>query len=223
MRSKIVAIHVLIALAAAPTASAHPCLCNGDANLDGVFNEQDCWFTIDCLGQPPIDVCTNADINCDGSIDSDDIDPNAPFSGDTAILCIQAGMPPEECCPGHMPCGAATAGNCCEPNDTQACSDLDCCVAVCSGDSFCCSFWWDSTCAEAALEQCGVPAACDFPADCDEDGDVDLSDYSVLSSCLTGANGAALGDGCECADLDGDGDVDVHDFRQLQVRFTGPF
>ena len=51
---------------------AHRCLCNGDANLDGSFDDTDFFFTIECLGQLPIDTCVNADINGDGDSDRAD-------------------------------------------------------------------------------------------------------------------------------------------------------
>jgi len=87
------------------------------------------------------------------------------------------------------------------------------------------------------------------PGDCDGDGDVDLTDYSILQGCLGGplvfARSDYSGDGdvdlvdftgwercldgpavppssqCILMDLDGDNDVDVGDFALFARDFTG--
>ena len=56
--------------------------------------------------------------------------------------------------------------------------------------------------------------------DMDADGDVDLWDFAVFDSCLSGP-GSAAGPGCECADADGDGDIDLADFAVFQIDFQG--
>ena len=54
-------------------------------------------------------------------------------------LCDGGGDPD---CPG--------SGDCCVANYTPGCEDTACCFTVCNEDAF----WWDSYCAEAALEYC---------------------------------------------------------------------
>lgn len=195
---------------------AHPCLCNGDANLDGNFDDADFFFTIGCLGQLPIDVCVNAGINCDGVIDTRDVDPENPFSGDTAIVCLHEGAPPEECCPNHVPCGAESAGPCDRANGTPACRDLTCCIAVCSADPFCCDFMWDSFCADTAKQDCRLPGYCDG------DTDIDLQDFALFHNCHTGPGNGPVAEPCLCSDFDGDGDSDRADFRAFQLAYTIP-
>ena len=57
-------------------------------------------------------------------------------------------------------------------------------------------------------------------ADGDQDGDVDLADWSLMSSCLTGPDGGLAPD-CDVFDLDADGDVDLEDHRFFQQLFQG--
>lgn len=54
--------------------------------------------------------------------------------------------------------------------------------------------------------------------DCELDNDLDLSDWTALSACVTGV-GVPLGVGCECADFDFDGDSDLTDLDLLQQFF----
>ena len=64
-------------------------------------------------------------------------------------------------------CGDILAGSCLAGGSTPACSDEDCCEAVCEIDSFCCTDRWDSACASLAqgrtecklTEVCGLPTA----------------------------------------------------------------
>ncbi len=57
------------------------------------------------------------------------------------------------------------------------------------------------------------------PHDHEPDGDVDLEDYTELSSCLTGPQDA-VATGCEIFDSDCDGDVDLVDFAGLQTALA---
>lgn len=57
-------------------------------------------------------------------------------------------------------------------------------------------------------------------ADLDRDGDVDLDDFAILSSCLLGPESPAVGS-CVSADLDFDGDVDIADFASYQRCYSG--
>ena len=61
-----------------------------------------------------------------------------------------------------------------------------------------------------------------IPCDLDGDGDVDFTDFSVLSANFTGT--LPLGPGTKAqdqGDCDGDGDVDFADFSVLAGNFTG--
>ena len=79
---------------------------------------------------------------------------------------------------------------------------------------------------ELAIDgQCATSAPAD--ADYDDDGQVDLSDYVLFSSCLSGPADApgfvAPDQRCRNAfDFERDGDVDVADFGGLQERFDLP-
>jgi hypothetical protein len=61
-----------------------------------------------------------------------------------------------------------------------------------------------------------LPPLC---GDFDDDGDVDLDDYAVLASCLTGPDGGVLS-GCQTSDLEEDGDTDLADFGEFQRCFA---
>ncbi len=62
------------------------------------------------------------------------------------------------------------------------------------------------------------PDACAIPGDCDADGDVDLTDYADMSSCMQGPGGGMIG-GCGCFDLDNNGDIDLCDYSEFMVNF----
>ncbi len=51
-------------------------------------------------------------------------------------------------------CGEPSAGDCCAAQATAFCSDLECCSAVCSIDSYCCTNSWDQICANEAAALC---------------------------------------------------------------------
>ena len=58
------------------------------------------------------------------------------------------------------------------------------------------------------------------PGDCQDDGDVDLFDYGLFQSCLTGPN-QPVSDACRCFDVDLSGTVDLADFAEMIIAFTG--
>ena len=61
-----------------------------------------------------------------------------------------------------------------------------------------------------------------LPGDVDGDGDVDFTDFSVLSGNFTGTLSAGTGDKTRAqGDFDGDGDVDFTDFSIVSGDFTG--
>ena len=56
----------------------------------------------------------------------------------------------------------------------------------------------------------------------DGDADIDLADYRVLRTCLTGSGGGYSSPDCCAMDFDRDGDVDLTDFGDFMLVFTGP-
>lgn len=58
------------------------------------------------------------------------------------------------CSTGGGECGDADSGDCYEPNGTPACSDTDCCNAVCLIDPRCCDVVWDTICVAVAETAC---------------------------------------------------------------------
>ncbi len=136
------------------------------------------------------------------------------------------------------------------PSGLPGCNHSDCCYGVCLIDPFCCNVAWDSLCANEAVglcQNCDGPCGfanesccndawsqacvdlamelCDVcmppdPGDLDQDGDVDVNDYAIFESCLTGPEGGLLA-GCVPADLHADSDVDLQDFAVLSLNFTG--
>jgi hypothetical protein len=58
-------------------------------------------------------------------------------------------------------------------------------------------------------------------SDFDGDGDVDLSDFSLLQICFHGPN-QPVSTGCRPMDFDDDADVDLSDFAVFQGCFNGP-
>jgi hypothetical protein len=79
------------------------------------------------------------------------------------------------------------------------------------------------------LDACSDPAdAASTPnnvmitGDEDLDGDVDLTDYQFLYTCLLGPD-VSVTQACGCAfDFDADGDVDMNDADSFGIEFTGP-
>ena len=53
-------------------------------------------------------------------------------------------------------CGNPRAGSCCHQHSSAYCDDRVCCESVCALDSFCCETRWDTMCAEAATQTCGL-------------------------------------------------------------------
>jgi hypothetical protein len=60
------------------------------------------------------------------------------------------------------------------------------------------------------------------PGDYDEDGDVDMSDFSHLQSCLSGPGVSIQNSACLNGDLDGDKDVDTDDVLVFLRCLSGP-
>ncbi len=61
-----------------------------------------------------------------------------------------------------------------------------------------------------------------IPADFDHDRDVDMSDYSRLQRCYSGAGVVQTRPECGPTDLDGDADMDGDDLERFMACFSGP-
>ena len=71
-----------------------------------------------------------------------------------------------------------------------------------------------------ALELVGGFWFAPLAGDCNIDAAVDLVDYELFPSCLSGPTGDILLE-CACLDLDRDGDLDLSDVAVFQRMFTG--
>ncbi len=58
------------------------------------------------------------------------------------------------------------------------------------------------------------------PGDTDGDGDVDLIDFALFASCMSGPE-VAVEPACDAGDLDLDGDIDLRDLRSFEQYFSG--
>lgn len=94
-----------------------------------------------------------------------------PFCCSTSWDALCASRAQANCGVCGVGCGNPSAGNCCAPKTTPACSDAPCCTIVCAQDPFCCDVQWDQYCAAAAEQICG---ACANPC-----GDPDAGDCCV--------------------------------------------
>lgn len=108
-------------------------------------------------------------------------------------------------CPDLDVCGSPTAGSCFAVRVVPACADADCCVPVCTVDSYCCQNAWDIVCVNEALALCA--AFCDL----DGDGVVGPQDLTILLN-QWGTSGIA--------DLDASGTVDAADLALLLDRWN---
>jgi hypothetical protein len=89
---------------------------------------------------------------------------------------------------------AQDSGDCCYSHSGTGCEDSACEASVCSYDSWCCDFGWDSICAGEALSDsncnCGSTEACCFTNGSCQD--------LTMADC-TKAGGTAQGSGTNCA------------------------
>jgi hypothetical protein len=60
-------------------------------------------------------------------------------------------------------CGTPGSGSCFDPHPTGACSDEECCTAVCTIDASCCSQAWDFLCVLVAESVCTVNCTVECP------------------------------------------------------------
>ncbi len=57
--------------------------------------------------------------------------------------------------------------------------------------------------------------------DCEDDGDVDLFDHEMFTSCLTGPDGQVEDSACLCFDVDRSRSIDLADYAIIQGNHTG--
>lgn len=170
-----------------------------------------CDSTENCLEPHGTPGC--ADPDCCETICS--LDPFCCESWDTTCVAYA-----DASCIGL--CGANASGSCFVAHANPACSDADCCSAVCGVDPFCCNGSWDAGCVFLAGfscstggGECGDPQsgdcfqangtpACDDTACCDAVCDVDPRCCEVVwdAICVAVAQ-AACGGGCEIMPADG--------------------
>jgi hypothetical protein len=108
----------------------------------------------------------------------------------------------------------ASTNDCCVSRRSPGCGNVACEEIICGADPFCCTSFWDSTCVEQAVAECGD--LCVIEGDCAIDFDLTLDDYAILFECVTGPAGGPPEYDCTCTDLDGDSDVDIVDWSLLQ-------
>ena len=102
-------------------------------------------------------------------------------------------------------CGSPTAGDCRAVHATPGCAIEECCVAVCTADSYCCEIEWDELCVNRANDTCAIPG------DLNGDGAVNASDLAQL----LGSWGTPAGD------VNGDGTTNAADMSALLNAWTG--
>ena len=118
-------------------------------------------YTLEC---PPSDhdCCTSGTAGCNDLACCDTVCAADAFCCTTAwdFTCISeanllCGLDCSLCPPSDHDC--FTSGN-------PGCTDIRCCEAVCSADSFCCAVAWDGVCVSEAFSICGLPP-CEFACD----------------------------------------------------------
>ena len=88
-------------------------------------------------------ICANDEYCC-----STDWDQICADAANSSTICGGGGGG------GGETCGDPEAGPCDQPNGSPACSDEECCEAICADDPYCCNTDWDQICADA------VPGTC---------------------------------------------------------------
>ena len=79
-------------------------------------------------------------------------------------------------------CGLPDGGSCFVPKITPACSDRDCCDAVCAADPICCTTTWDEACVDLAQGKRGRRGLCE-PPECGSFAAGDCCDAKDIPAC----------------------------------------
>jgi len=149
-------------------------------------------YTINVSTTPCIDRC--------GASSGDCFTPHAGGGCDDAACCETVCDVDSFCCcvewdsicvdVANNVCGFAetcqnAVGHCCEaqPENVAGCSDMDCCLAVCQCDPFCCNTEWDANCATEGFGEtgCGAGVLCEMLCEPCPEGEY---------SCVSPQNGA---------------------------------
>ena len=146
-----------------------------------------------CYLQHPTPKCDDAE--CCALVCS--LDPFCCSLRWDAICAITASL---SCDPGDPgTCGDPNAGGCDVPHGTPACSDAECCEAVCAKDPTCCTQAWDSLCvayaAAACSGQCEPPCP---PGSVTEDEQCGLYTNDACIAPVAGAQPQLLTGGKAC-------------------------
>ena len=149
-----------------PPYTMHPNLVNAntfqpDITVPVIVQYRNTWNEcLDCNGDPTVG-CGSGNSTC-----YNESSPGSQYCTDESCCIIVCSIDPFCCsvdwdgfcgqtgrvvCAG---CGTAEAGNPFADNGNPGCSDLGCCEAVCTIDSYCCSTTWDDVCSDKALAYC---------------------------------------------------------------------
>jgi hypothetical protein len=144
--------------------------CPADMNDDGVVDGNDLTIILGAWG-----ACERLPAECGASSAGDCYTPHAAPSCSEASCCAAiCALDPYCCseawdalCAGradltaacsqavHPNCGKPGSGSCFAIRDgLPGCADSGCCAAVCTLDSYCCTFAWDDVCVDAASKFC---------------------------------------------------------------------
>ena len=202
--------------------------CNGAEKCDAtagchVGTSVNCDDGIECTA----DACNEGTDSCDYS-------PN-DAACDDGLFCtgLETCSPSSGCESGPVPqCddgAACTVDSCNEGKDqcvnaVLVCDDQNPCTDdACDPGSGC--VFSPVVCDDG--DACTVDSCVDgmctssTPPDFDGDGDIDLDDFTVFSSCLGLSVSGATALPCSCADLNGDGIIDLRDYALFQPSYSG--
>jgi CxxC motif-containing protein (DUF1111 family) len=149
--------------------------CTSDLNNDGTVNADDLAILLSSFGceskkvvKNPWPDCGDPDAGgccfaksspyCEDATCCETICAADPYccSVEWDLACAEAALLACTVCDFAADCGSPNAGPCCVATGTPFCEDATCCAAICAIDPYCCDTAWDSLCAEAAIEICGV-------------------------------------------------------------------
>jgi hypothetical protein len=130
-----------------------------------------------------------------------------------AISCDDGNLCTADSCDPAAGCGHVSV----------ACDDGDACTLdTCDPAGGCAFASLDCTDDDPCTVDVCVDGVCDHraPYDADGDGDIDITDYVLLGTCMKDGSSAVAAE-CSCRDLNQDGQVDLLDYALFQRMFTG--